>query len=75
LLPFCIPDLSCGCPLIVSGRYSGNFPDSVKLSGILADMRKFTIDIKAQKAKDLPVDRVIFLLDITLFNKYALNIT
>jgi hypothetical protein len=38
-------------------------------------MRKFTIDIKAQKAKDLPVDRVIFLLDITLFNKYALNIT
>ncbi|PNT54975.1 hypothetical protein POPTR_001G166800v4 [Populus trichocarpa] len=71
LLPFCIPDLSCGCPLIVSGRYSGNFPDSVKLSGILADMRKFTIDIKAQKAKDLPVDRVVARRQIDLLTANA----
>ncbi|XP_011035744.1 PREDICTED: uncharacterized protein LOC105133437 isoform X2 [Populus euphratica] len=71
LLPFCIPDLSCGCPLILSGRYSGNFPDSVKLSGILADMRKFTIDIKAQKAKDLPVDRVVARRQIDLLTANA----
>ncbi|KAJ6963264.1 inter-alpha-trypsin inhibitor heavy chain H3-like [Populus alba x Populus x berolinensis] len=71
LLPFCIPDLSCGCPLIISGRYSGNFPDSVKLSGILADMRKFTIDIKAQKAKDLPVDRVVARRQIDLLTANA----
>ncbi|KAF9689804.1 hypothetical protein SADUNF_Sadunf01G0130700 [Salix dunnii] len=71
LLPFCIPDLSCGCPLIVSGRYSGNFPDSVKLSGILADMRKFTIDIKAAKAKDLPFDRVVARRQIDLLTANA----
>lgn len=74
MLPFCIPDLSRGSPLIVSGRYSGNFPDPVKISGTLADMRKFTIDLKAQKTKDLPFDRVMFLQDTTLFNKYELNI-
>jgi hypothetical protein len=58
----------------VSGRYSGNFPDPVKISGTLADMRKFTIDLKAQKTKDLPFDRVMFLQDTTLFNKYERNI-
>ena len=73
MLPFCIPDLSRGSPLIVLGRYSGNFPDSVKISGTLTDMSKFTIDLKARKTKDLPFDRVMFLQDITLFNKYELN--
>ncbi|KAJ6714975.1 INTER ALPHA-TRYPSIN INHIBITOR HEAVY CHAIN-LIKE PROTEIN [Salix viminalis] len=71
LLPFCIPDLSCGCPLIVSGRCSGNFPESVKLSGVLADMRKFTIDIKAPEAKDLPSDSVVARRQIDLLTASA----
>ncbi|KAJ7003274.1 hypothetical protein NC653_008500 [Populus alba x Populus x berolinensis] len=71
LLPFCIPDLSRGSPLIVSGRYSGNFPDPVKISGTLADMRKFTIDLKAQKTKDLPFDRVVGRRQIDLLTANA----
>ncbi|XP_011036459.1 PREDICTED: inter-alpha-trypsin inhibitor heavy chain H3-like isoform X2 [Populus euphratica] len=71
LLPFCIPDLSRGSPLIVSGRYSGNFPDPVKLSGTLADKRKFTIDLKAQKTKDLPFDRVVGRRQIDLLTANA----
>ncbi|XP_061981252.1 uncharacterized protein LOC133701374 isoform X1 [Populus nigra] len=71
LLPFCIPDLSRGSPLIVSGRYSGNFPDLVKISGTLADMRKFTIDLKAQKTKDLPFDRVVGRRQIDLLTANA----
>ncbi|XP_048234434.1 inter-alpha-trypsin inhibitor heavy chain H6 isoform X2 [Ricinus communis] len=59
LLPFRIPDLSCGTPLVVSGRYNGKFPDSVKISGILADMSNFTIELKTQKAKDVQLDKVI----------------
>ncbi|KAK1360310.1 Inter alpha-trypsin inhibitor, heavy chain 4 [Heracleum sosnowskyi] len=59
LHPFRIPDLSTGCPVIVSGRYSGIFPESVKVSGILADLSSFVIDVKAQKAKEIPLDKVV----------------
>lgn len=45
---------------MVSGRYSGNFPDSVKASGILSDLSRFVIDVKAQKAKDIPLDKVFY---------------
>lgn len=60
MYPCRIPDLSTGCPVIVSGRYSGSFPDSAKASGILSDLSKFVIDVKAQKAKDIPLERVFF---------------
>ena len=60
LFPSHIPDLSSESPLIVSGRYDGNFPDCVKISGTLADMSNFTIDLKVQRAKDVPLDRVMF---------------
>ncbi|KAJ9190418.1 hypothetical protein P3X46_001624 [Hevea brasiliensis] len=59
LLPFRIPDLSCGSPLVVSGRYTGNFPDSVKINGTLADMSNFTIELKTRKAKDVQLDKVL----------------
>ncbi|KAI7992414.1 hypothetical protein LOK49_LG12G02649 [Camellia lanceoleosa] len=53
-----IPDLSSGSPLIVSGRYNGNFPDSVKASGLLPDMSNFTVELEVQKSKGIPLDRV-----------------
>ncbi|RWR95873.1 von Willebrand factor [Cinnamomum micranthum f. kanehirae] len=56
--PFPLPDLSSECPLILSGRYRGNFPDTVKVKGILADMRGTAIDMKVQKAKDISLDKV-----------------
>lgn len=64
LFPCNIPDLSCGKPLVVSGRYNGNFPDSIKISGILADMSTFTLDLEARKAKDVPLDRVMLHIDL-----------
>jgi hypothetical protein len=60
LFPSHIPDLSSGSPLIVSGRYDGSFPDTVKISVTLADMNSFVIDLKVQRAKDVPLDRVMF---------------
>ncbi|XP_017255565.1 uncharacterized protein LOC108225246 isoform X2 [Daucus carota subsp. sativus] len=59
LCPFRIPDLSTSSPVIVSGRYSGYFPESVQVSGILADSSTFVIDVKAHKAIDIPLDRVL----------------
>ncbi|KAG6727549.1 hypothetical protein I3842_02G131900 [Carya illinoinensis] len=58
LFPSHFLDLSSGSPLILSGRYNGNFPESVKISGTLADMSNFVIDLKVQRAKDMPLDRM-----------------
>ncbi|RZC86082.1 hypothetical protein C5167_026755 [Papaver somniferum] len=57
--PQYIPDLSSGNPLIVSGRYKGEFPDSLKVSGFFSDMSNFTINLKAQRAKGVSLDRVV----------------
>ncbi|XP_027329903.1 inter-alpha-trypsin inhibitor heavy chain H3 isoform X2 [Abrus precatorius] len=56
--PSHIPDLSSEAPLILSGRYKGNFPETLKVKGILADFSNCVIDMKIQKAKDIPVQRV-----------------
>lgn len=58
MYPFPIRDLSSEFPLILSGRYQGSFPDTVKAKGILADMSSTVIDMKVQKAKDVSLDKV-----------------
>lgn len=58
LYPCYLPDLLSSRPLIVSGRFIGTCPDSVKVSGTLADSSNFLVDVKVQKAKDFPLERV-----------------
>ncbi|OVA08327.1 von Willebrand factor [Macleaya cordata] len=58
IYPSQVPDLLSGSPLIVSGRYEGKFPDFLKARGVLADLSNFEVDLKVQKAKDIPLDRV-----------------
>ncbi|XP_026447079.1 inter-alpha-trypsin inhibitor heavy chain H4-like isoform X3 [Papaver somniferum] len=69
--PRYIPDLSCGNPLIVSGRYKGEFPDSLEVSGFLSDMSNFTINLKAQSAKGISLDRVVAKKQIDLLTAQA----
>ncbi|KAK4780980.1 hypothetical protein SAY87_017086 [Trapa incisa] len=59
LFPSCISDLSSGRPLIVGGRYSGDFPEFVKLTGSLADGSVFTKHLNVKRAKDISLDRVL----------------
>ncbi|KAK9274868.1 hypothetical protein L1049_022122 [Liquidambar formosana] len=56
--PSCIPDLLSESPLTVSGRYRGNFPDTLKVRGVFADLSNFVVDLKVQMAKEIPLDRV-----------------
>ncbi|KAK4736214.1 hypothetical protein R3W88_010475 [Solanum pinnatisectum] len=58
LYPCYLPDLLSSRPLIVSGRFIGTCPGSVKVSGTLADLSSFVVDVKVQKAKDFPLERV-----------------
>ncbi|KAL5822344.1 hypothetical protein ACOSQ3_020252 [Xanthoceras sorbifolium] len=71
LFPSHIPDLSSGNPLIVSGRCTGSFPDSIKVRGKLADMSNFVIDLKAQKAKDILLDKIFARRQIDILTAQA----
>ncbi|KAK9131454.1 hypothetical protein Sjap_011941 [Stephania japonica] len=57
--PSCIPDLLSGIPLIVSGRYQGNFPGTLKASGLLEDNSSFETNLTVQKAKGIALDKVV----------------
>ncbi|KAI7991531.1 hypothetical protein LOK49_LG12G02177 [Camellia lanceoleosa] len=69
--PSRIPDLLSESPLIVSGRYKGDFPETLKARGILADMSNFVVDLKVQKAKDIPIDKVLAKQEIDLLSGQA----
>ncbi|KAJ0075235.1 hypothetical protein Patl1_33716 [Pistacia atlantica] len=71
LFPSNVPDLSSGSPLIVSGRYTGTFPDYVKVSGTMADMTNFAIDLKVQNAKDIQLDRLFARRQIDMLTARA----
>ncbi|KAE8735296.1 TMEM184C protein [Hibiscus syriacus] len=65
-----VPDLSSESPLIISGRYQGSFPDTLKAKGILGDSSSFIVDLKIEKA-DIPLDRVIARQQIDLLTAQA----
>ncbi|XP_048428511.1 uncharacterized protein LOC103936358 [Pyrus x bretschneideri] len=71
MCPSHIPDLSSGSPLIMSGRYEGRFPDSIKVHGTLADMSNFVLDLKVQRSKDFPLDRVLARRHIDMLTAQA----
>ncbi|KAH7865192.1 hypothetical protein Vadar_003383 [Vaccinium darrowii] len=71
LYPNSIPDLSSESPLIVSGRFHGNFPESCKASGVLPDMSNFIVDLKVQKPKGMPLDRVLARRQIDILTSRA----
>ncbi|KAJ0582702.1 hypothetical protein HanRHA438_Chr04g0198791 [Helianthus annuus] len=56
--PSTIPDLCSERPLIISGRFKGNFPEKLKVKGIVADTSDFTIDIEVQHADDIPLEKI-----------------
>ncbi|KAK1434253.1 hypothetical protein QVD17_11173 [Tagetes erecta] len=70
LYPFRIPDLF-GSPLIVSGRYQGNFPDTVTARGFMADLSTRVIDVKVRKAKGIPLDMVCARREIDTLTTHA----
>ncbi|KAI9102876.1 hypothetical protein K1719_023315 [Acacia pycnantha] len=59
LFPSYIPDISLEIPLIISGRYDGTMPDSIKVKGTLADMSNFEVDLKVRRAKDMQLTNVL----------------
>lgn len=71
MYPSRIPDLSSESPLIVSGRYQGKFPDTLKAKGFLGDLSNFDVELKLQLAKDIPLDRICAKQQIDLLTAQA----
>ncbi|GJU04814.1 hypothetical protein Tco_1121244 [Tanacetum coccineum] len=59
IYPLTIPDLCSERALMVCGRYKGDFPNTLKLRGIRADMTNSTIDIDVQQANDIPLIKIL----------------
>lgn len=71
VFPTQIPDLSSESPLIVSGRYRGTFPETLKVNGRLADMSDFTLDLKVEEAKEIPIGKMAAKHQIELLTANA----
>ncbi|KAL8208464.1 hypothetical protein R6Q57_007876 [Mikania cordata] len=71
IYPSTIPDLCYDRPLIISGRYKGNFPEKLEVRGILSDMSNFTIEVQVQHTKDIPLDKVLAKRQIESYTTHA----
>ncbi|CAA2992772.1 inter alpha-trypsin inhibitor, heavy chain 4-like isoform X1 [Olea europaea subsp. europaea] len=71
VFPSRIPDLSFESPLIISGRYRGSFPETLKVKGILGDISNFSLDLRVQVAKDIPIDKILAKQQIELLTAQA----
>uniref|UniRef100_A0A0V0IRS9 Putative poly [ADP-ribose] polymerase 4-like n=1 Tax=Solanum chacoense TaxID=4108 RepID=A0A0V0IRS9_SOLCH len=71
VFPTPVPDLSSKGPLVLSGRYRGVFPSTLKAKGVLADLSNFSLDLKAIQTKDIPLDKVLARQQIELLTAQA----
>ncbi|KAI3443544.1 hypothetical protein Pfo_000209 [Paulownia fortunei] len=71
VFPSQIPDLSSESPLILSGRYHGTFPETLKVNGIHADMSNFSLDVKVEEAKEIPISKIVAKHQIELLTAQA----
>ncbi|XP_020549348.1 inter alpha-trypsin inhibitor, heavy chain 4 isoform X1 [Sesamum indicum] len=71
VFPSEIPDLSSESPLVVSGRYRGTFPETLKVKGFLPDMSNFSVDLSVQEAKDIPIGKMLAKQEIELLTAEA----
>ncbi|VFQ65510.1 unnamed protein product [Cuscuta campestris] len=71
LYPNSIPDLLCGIPFIVYGRYYGDFPDKVKVKGTLPNSTNFEIGVEVHKVNDFPLERVFAGREIGMLTAQA----
>jgi len=59
LYPFPIPDLCCGTPLLVAGKFEGKFPDTITIHGTLPGGQPWqSHPISISKEAGLPLDKI-----------------
>jgi len=72
IYPFPVPDLCCGAPLIISGKYEGDyFPSELSVDGNLANGKAFTTKVPTTHAGDVPVEKVFVKQRLELLTSKA----
>lgn len=56
--PFPLPDLFMGAPLAISGKYTGEFPDSITLNGTLTSGEPYAKVLIPRQSDVIPVTKV-----------------
>lgn len=56
--PFAIPDLFCGNPLVVSGKFHGSFPDTISFFGLMPDQSTWKTEVPSRKTSKVPLSKV-----------------
>eukprot|EP00478_Filoreta_tenera_P000177 GABV01000177.1.p1 GENE.GABV01000177.1~~GABV01000177.1.p1 ORF type:complete len:479 (-),score=190.75 GABV01000177.1:21-1457(-) len=73
--PFPIPDLFAGRPLTVAGKFSGNFPQSIMLTGKLGNGEVFRQEVSAQFTNTVPLNKVFLKqrMDLLIARQWMLD--
>jgi hypothetical protein len=69
--PLPIPDLFCGNPLVVSGRFHGKFPRSIKVVGMLPDQTVWDIEVLSSESPGVPLSKVFAKQQLDLLTAQA----
>lgn len=71
MYPFPIPDLFCGNPLVVSGKYQGTFPDSITIFGLMPDQSTWQLEVPSRKSSKVPLNKVFAKQQLDLLTGQA----
>lgn len=72
LVPYPIPDLFCGNPLLVCGKFSGTWPQTITLNGVLPNGQPWTSQpLRASAAGSIPLDKVFMKQRLDLLTARA----
>merc|ERR1712083_101763 len=58
LFPERIPDLFVGGPLVIAGKYTGNFPKTITLSGLYPNGHQLDLQVSVGNSNIVPVGKV-----------------
>lgn len=58
LYPFPIPDLFAGNPLVISGKYTGAWPQSITVNGVLPNGARWQQVVATTQTASIPLDKV-----------------
>lgn len=58
LFPYPIPDLFCGQPVLVCGKWEGNWPEAITLNGALPNGQVWSLQIKTNATTRIPLHKV-----------------
>ena len=71
IYPFPIPDLFVGAPLVVSGKYEGEFPSEVYVEGTFPSGQEASIVARPTRSPYVPVNRIFIKQRLDLLTAQA----